>query len=132
MSLFSSIKSSLGLSKARQESKGHRLGNGSDKSASKATSNQGSGGSGYFTRDFQSEKLGMSVAEVSVTLPGDNVTGSGAKSRPEVTDIALNSEAAQKGIQRGDIIISLGGYELQSFNEFFDIIGGLDRPLQIK
>jgi hypothetical protein len=99
--------------------------------AARSNSTRQSTASSYelLDRFFHEQKLGMSITECRERLPIDN--GTSTPSRPQVNETNTGGEAAKLGIRSGDIIISLNDSQLQEFQDFYDIVPALERPVKI-
>lgn len=93
--MFDSLKKSLGLSKARQESKGNRLGTAEEAQQSKKTASN-TPGYEIYERYFNQQKLGMAIVESGDLLPIDGPT-KGPISHVLVDSVTSGSEANQNG-----------------------------------
>ena len=137
MSFFDSMKKSLGLKSSPFGGVGQVLGR-SGTSASQ--------GAGYFTgytneetadymvfeMIFVQEKMGMSINEYKDILPIDGNNRAADFSRAVVSAVKANSEAESLGVVVGDIIVSLNKHQLTNFEDFYNFIVALGRPMTIQ
>lgn len=135
-SFFDSMKKSLGMKASPFGGTGQVLG-----------SRNTASGAGYFTGYnneetsdytvfeliFIQDKMGMSINECVEMLPID-VKGSRAAnfSRAVVSAVKAGSEAETLGVIVGDIIVSLNKHQLTNFEDFYNFIVALGRPMTIQ
>jgi S1-C subfamily serine protease len=133
MSFFDNLKKSIGIKGNNQpaaQSKGNILGTG--KPPQQAAGNQDSLPYLVFEKVFNEDKMGLAIIESKEKLPIDNSNVSEQISRPVVHTVAPESEGSKLGVVPGDIILSLNGMELTHFDDFYNFIKGLGRPLTLK
>jgi membrane-associated protease RseP (regulator of RpoE activity) len=133
MSFFDNLKKSIGIKGTNQsipQSKGNILGTGNKPQQN--VDNSESQPYSIFEKVFNEEKMGLSIIESKERLPMDNTNAAGQISRPVVHTVAPGSEGNRLGIIPGDIILSLNGMELTHFDDFYNFIKGLGRPLTLK
>ena len=82
-----------------------------------------------YEKTFVEEKIGIGLAEYREILPIDN---GNVVTRAVVHSIAGGSESAKAGVMVGDVLLSLNGQEFSEFDDFFNFIVALGRPLTIK
>jgi membrane-associated protease RseP (regulator of RpoE activity) len=130
MSFFDSLKKSIGLKKEPPTTKpGRVLGNGKP-AETKESQSPTSPTYQVFEKIFHDEKIGIGLVEFKEKLPIDS--SDRVVARPAVVTIAPDSESHRHGIQQGDVILSLNGQELTQFEDFYNFIVALGRPLTIK
>ena len=138
MSFLDNMKKTLGMSKTNAFS-----GTGNILGRSNTTSQSAGYFTGYTNEEtsdyhvfellFVEEKMGMSINENRDSLPIDKGTNrSATHTRAIVSDVKPNSEAQKLGILPGDIIVSLNKHQLNNFEDFYNFIIALGRPLTIQ
>ncbi len=93
-----------------------------------------------FEAIFTQDRLGMSINEYKDQLPIDKASRSMISSskrsqlvsRPIVSDVKPDSEAARNGISIGDVIISLNRNQLTNFEDFYNFVLALGRPVTVQ
>ena len=111
-------------------------------------SSSSNGAAGYFTGynneetaeysifelTFLQEKMGMSINEFTEMLPIDNKQASRSipTSRAIVSAVKAGSEGQDLGVMVGDIIVSLNKHQLTNFEDFYNFIVALGRPMTIQ
>jgi hypothetical protein len=129
---MSSFLKALGLSSGSSGSttgKGHKLGSGNDeKTTSKVNSSSSSSSSGGSSSNNSSDLFDVTFTEETL----------GIKVNPEATgqitvnEVIATSNAANAGINAGDILISVDGNMVKDVDSFVQIIKAIGRPITIR
>lgn len=144
-SFFDNMKKTMGLSKPKQpKSTGHVLGGApiaaadarpqsAARSASESKGEVAKDEFWEFELEFTAEKMGMNIKEVKVGMPNpDSPEEVVEVSQAMVATITPGSQAASLGVKDGDIIVALNGHMLTAFDDFYNFILALGRPLRIR
>jgi hypothetical protein len=117
-SIFDKIKGSLGIKK-KIKGQGNVLGGVS--SSGSTSDNQPT--NNLYGVTFTEESLGL---KISPSLTSDNVI------RPCISGVIPNTEASRAGIQCGDIVVTMEGNEVHSYDDFVSIVSAIPRPVTLK
>lgn len=145
MPIFDNIKKQLGFSKEKQQSQGYILGHGQQQPQQQPQQRSVAASSSSapeaaqvindefweFELEFTAEKLGMTIQEAKsrVRDPSGKVV---ELSQAMVAAVVPNSQAATLDVRVGDLITTLNGHTISVYEDFYNFLVGVGRPVRIR